>query len=204
MYNKMSGKKDNITFSVAELKKRGRPRKYDTPEEARQMKIKKTIEAQKRRSGGAFNPLPEFKEQVESAENGSLTGGHWTTSMTPHLENELRNYKNIAHHLGSHLKEKGKKDPKDVAGFKHFTKEAEKIEKLLSDVKSGGSFFGNIGNAFKTSWNKPVQSKAEGDALKFFYNDFLPVATTPIKALAPPVGAVASVGFDALRKHQGV
>jgi hypothetical protein len=107
-------------------------------------------------SGEGFNPLPDFKKQVLSAEGGminplsdpvfakeyarikneelSMQGGHWTSQMKPHLNNELRNYNNIIHHLGHHLKEKGKKDPKDVAGFKHFSLEAEKIKKLLARI----------------------------------------------------------------------
>jgi hypothetical protein len=107
-------------------------------------------------SGEGFNPLPDFRQQVTSAEGGminplsdpefakeyariknedlSMQGGHWTSHLKPHLNNELRNYNNIIHHLGSHLAEKGKKDPKDIAGFKHFTLEAEKVKKLLARI----------------------------------------------------------------------
>lgn len=92
----------------------------------------------------------------------------------------------------------------------HFQNLPKPIFYKLKDIieehqlSGGGDFFGNIGKAFKTSWNKPVQSKAEGDALKFFYNDFLPIATTPIKVLAPPVGQISDIGFNKLRQHQNI
>lgn len=183
--------KQNIRLVIEEdepepepaVKKRGRPKKYATAEEARQMKIKKTIEASKRRqakkreekaeakaskkkpkfiiendsddeqTGKGFDPLPDFKDQVASAEGGminplsdpvfaekyfkmkeGMSGGHWTTHMLPHLKSELSNYENIAHHLGQHLGEKGAKDPKDITGFHHFSREAERIKKLLARI----------------------------------------------------------------------
>ena len=80
-----------------------------------------------------------------------------------------------------------------------------KLKKIIDESElTGGSFFGNIANAFKTTWNKPVQSKQEGDALKFFYNDFLPTASKPIQIIAPPVGTASNVLFNKLREHQGV
>lgn len=202
--------KQNIQLIIEEdepepaVKKRGRPKKYETAEEARQMKIKKTIEASKRRQakkreekalkkkpkfiiendseedlfgelmrlggekiekdkqereskkGKGFNPLPEYREQVASAEGGMINplsdpafakeyakikkeqegmmGGHWTTHMLPHLKSELSNYENIAHHLGQHLQEKGAKDPKDITGFHHFSREADRVRKLLARI----------------------------------------------------------------------
>jgi hypothetical protein len=178
-------KKPNINFTIEEIepvKKRGRPRKYATAEEARQMKIKKTIEASKRRqakkreekatkkkpkfiiesdsddeqTGKGFNPLPDFKDQVASAEGGMINplsdpvfakeyarmkkeeegevGGHWTTHLKPHLNKELSNYENIIHHLGQHLHEKGAIDPKDITGFHHFSREADRVKKLLARI----------------------------------------------------------------------
>ena len=136
-------------------RKRGRPKKYETAEEARQMKIKNTIEAQKKRNsklrdekklmkaedkgtkkGRGFDPLPDFKEQVESAESNNpvLLGSHWDSSMMPHLQNELANYQNITHHLGQHLNEAGAKDIKDLTGYRHFSNEADKIKKLLKSL----------------------------------------------------------------------
>jgi hypothetical protein len=210
---KVKKPKQNIQLIIEEdsedekpaVKKRGRPKKYATTEEARQMKIKKTIEASKRRQakkreekaeakaskkkpkliieddgeedlfgelmrlggekiekdkqereskkGKGFNPLPDFKEQVASAEGGMInplsdpafakeyaemkaerTGGHWTPHLKPHLINELSNYENIAHHLGQHLHEKGAKDPKDITGFHHFSREADRVRKLLARI----------------------------------------------------------------------
>lgn len=170
---------------VVAPKKRGRPRKYATAEEARQMKIQKTIEASKRRqakkreekavakankkkpaliieddsdeeTGKGFNPLPDFKQQVLSAEGGMINplsdpafakeyarmkqeeksevGGHWTSHLKPHLEKELSNYQNIIHHLGQHLHEKGAKDPKDITGFHHFSREADRVKNLLARI----------------------------------------------------------------------
>ena len=66
----------------------------------------------------------------------------------------------------------------------------------------GMGFFDNIGNAFTTTWNQPPRSNDERNALKFFYNDFLPTMTAPINIIAPPVGKVADVGFSELRKKQ--
>jgi hypothetical protein len=161
---KVNKKKQNIQLIIEEQepleplepekKKRGRPKKYATKDEARQMKIKNTIEAQKKRTakvraekkenklmkaednatkkGRGFDPLPDFKEQVESVE-GNKTGGHWDSTLLPHLKKELANYQNIVEHLKQHLNEKGAKiDPKDLTGYHHFTKESEKVSKLLA------------------------------------------------------------------------
>jgi len=43
--------KDNISMSIKEIAKRGRPKKYATPEEAKKAKIEKTIESNKRKKG---------------------------------------------------------------------------------------------------------------------------------------------------------
>jgi hypothetical protein len=63
-----------------------------------------------------------------------MEGGHWTPPMASHLEKEMRNYQNIAHHLGQHLAESGSQDPKDQIGYYHFSKEAERIRDLIADI----------------------------------------------------------------------
>jgi hypothetical protein len=55
--------------------------------------------------------------------------------MASHLRKEMRNYQNIAHHLGQHLREAGPKDPKDKLGFIHFSKEAKRIKALIADIR---------------------------------------------------------------------
>jgi uncharacterized Zn-finger protein len=65
---------------------------------------------------------------------GRATGGHWTPPMASHLRKEMRNYQNIARHLGQHLAESGPKDPKDKLGFIHFSKEAKRIRDLIADI----------------------------------------------------------------------
>jgi hypothetical protein len=65
-----------------------------------------------------------------------MEGGHWTSTEVSHLEKEMRNYQNIAHHLGQHLAESGPKDPKDQIGFYHFSKEAERIADLIDQIGS--------------------------------------------------------------------
>ena len=67
---------------------------------------------------------------------GRATGGHWTPPMASHLRKEMRNYQNIAHHLGQHLAESGPKDLKDKLGFIHFSKEAKRISKLIKQIRS--------------------------------------------------------------------
>jgi hypothetical protein len=62
------------------------------------------------------------------------SGGHWTNRMLPHLKKELQNYNKIIHHLGIHLGEKGMKDPKDIVGFHYYTKEADRIRKLMKRI----------------------------------------------------------------------
>ena len=99
------------------------------------------------------------------------------------------------HTIFNLLKEHHQIIPKDIL---------HQINDVVNKLKGSGSFFGNIGRAFNTTWNKPVQSKAEGDALKFFYNDFLPIASIPINTLAPPLGKIGNIGFNKLREHQGV
>jgi hypothetical protein len=63
-----------------------------------------------------------------------MIGGHWTLGEVGHLEKELKNYENIAHHLGQHLSEKGAQDPKDKIGFVHFSREADRIRELISSI----------------------------------------------------------------------
>jgi hypothetical protein len=71
----------------------------------------------------------------EILEGEGLVGGHWTLGEVGHLKRELKNYENIAHHLGQHLSEKGAKDPKDSMGFAHFSREAERIKRLIADIR---------------------------------------------------------------------
>jgi hypothetical protein len=63
-------------------------------------------------------------------------GGHWTSTEVSHLEKEMRNYQNIAHHLGQHLAESGSQDPKDQIGYYHFSKEANRIKQLIAEIRS--------------------------------------------------------------------
>ena len=75
--------------------------------------------------GGAYSDDEGLKRMI---------GGHWTEQMKPYLERELRNYKNIVHHLGQHLSESGPKDPKDAMGYSHFGNEMRRVQKLLSTI----------------------------------------------------------------------
>jgi hypothetical protein len=61
-------------------------------------------------------------------------GGCGTSIGVSHLEKEMRNYQNIAHHLGQHLAESGSQDPKDQIGYYHFSKEANRIKQLIADI----------------------------------------------------------------------
>lgn len=65
-----------------------------------------------------------------------MEGGHWTATEVSHLEKEMRNYQNIAHHLGQHLAESGSQDPKDQIGFYHFSKEAKRVADLIDQIGS--------------------------------------------------------------------
>ena len=90
-------------------------------------------------NGNAWVPIPQLPpaELVgdEILEGEGLVGGHWTLGEVGHLKRELKNYENIAHHLGQHLSEKGAKDPKDSMGFAHFSREAERIKRLIADIR---------------------------------------------------------------------
>ena len=131
---------------------------------------------------------------------------------------EFKNYDKIQEHLGQHLNDlKEAIDPKDLRDYIHFTKEKARLKSKLvgglvrmiggemssdsdsesdSDMEGGGDFFGNIGKAIKTSWDRPVQSKAERDVLDFTLNTAQPALLAPLNILAPPVGKLG----DAQRK----
>ena len=89
-------------------------------------------------NGNAWVPVPQLPpaglEDDEILEGEGLKGGHWTLGEVGHLKRELKNYENIAHHLGQHLSEKGAKDPKDSMGFSHFSREAERIKRLIAKI----------------------------------------------------------------------
>lgn len=89
-------------------------------------------------NGNAWVPVPQLPPAVleddEILEGEGLKGGHWTLGEVGHLKRELKNYENIAHHLGQHLSEKGAKDPKDSMGFSHFSREAERIKRLIAKI----------------------------------------------------------------------
>lgn len=112
----------------------------------------------------------------------------------------FKNYGKIQSHLAEHLGDLREPiDPKDLRDFIYFTRERDRLKHKLV---GGRSFFDKIGDAFKTTWNQKPQSKAETDALKFFYNDFLPVASAPINIIAPPVGKISNTWFNELKDHQ--
>ena len=75
-----------------------------------------------------------------------------------------------------------------------------------SDMEGGESlgFLGNIGRALKTSWNRPVQSKAEKNALNAVLNYIEPVAIAPLQVLAPPVGQLAEAQRKLMKSKAGV
>jgi hypothetical protein len=92
-------------------------------------------------NGNAWIPMPQLPpaelegdEILEGEGLKRMIGGHWTRQMKPYLERELRNYKNIVHHLGQHLSESGPKDPKDAMGYSHFGNEMRRVQKLLSTI----------------------------------------------------------------------
>ena len=141
--------------------------------------------------------------------------------FNPDALKEFKNYGKIQDHLGQHLNDlKEAIDPKDLRDYLHFTKEKARLKSKLvgglvrmiggelecsdsdsgsdsdSDMEGGGDFFGNIGNAFKASWNRQPQSKAERDVLDFTLNHAEPALLAPLNVLAPPV---AKIG-DAQRK----
>jgi len=112
----------------------------------------------------------------------------------------FKNYGKIQSHLAEHLDDlKEPIDPKDLRDFIYFTRERDRLKHKLV---GGRGFFDKIGDAFKTTWNQKPQSKSESDALKFFYNDFLPVASAPINIIAPPVGKASDIWFNELKQHQ--
>ena len=121
----------------------------------------------------------------------------------------FKDYADMVNHLVGHITNpRDELDPRDYKQAVHLI---NRIQTLRGGValyphanpygKHGGSFFGNIGNAFSKTWNQKPTSQ-ERDVLDAFYNGFLPVATLPIKALAPPVGVVADKAFNALKQHQ--
>jgi hypothetical protein len=56
--------KENITMVVEEKKKRGRPKKYSTPEEARKAKIANTIKGAKKRKGDGIKEIRQLKNRT--------------------------------------------------------------------------------------------------------------------------------------------
>lgn len=115
------------------------------------------------------------------------------------LRRVFHNYGKIKDHLGKHLSDlKEPVDPKDVRDYVYFTKEQAR----LKDKLVGKGFFDNIGNAFKSTFNAPPKSSAERGALNFFYNDFLPTASLPVKAIAPPLGMLSDKVFSGLKEQQ--
>lgn len=114
------------------------------------------------------------------------------------LRRVFHNYGKIKDHLGKHLSDlKEPVDPKDVRDYVYFTKEQAR----LKDKLVGKGFFDNIGNAFKSTFNAPPKSQGERDALKFFYNDFLPIASAPVNIIAPPVGMLSDKVFSGLKEQ---
>ena len=82
-----------------------------------------------------IRPPPEPPQNLKQGPKGRKTykGGCETFPIADHLEKEMRNYLNIAQHLGQHLSEPGPKDPKDKLGYIHFSKEAKRIKDLIAD-----------------------------------------------------------------------
>lgn len=142
---------------------------------------------------------------------------------------EFKNYGKITDHLGMHLNDlKEAIDPKDLRDYLHFTKEKARLKSKLvgglvrmiggelecsdsdsgsdsdSDMEGGGDFFGNIGKAFKASWDRPVQSKAERDVLDFTLNTAQPALLAPLNILAPPVGKLGDAQRQLLKSKYNV
>jgi hypothetical protein len=142
---------------------------------------------------------------------------------------EFKNYGKIQDHLSHHLNDlKEAIDPKDLRDYLHFTKEKARLKSKLvgglvrmiggelecsdsdtgsdsdSDMEGGGDFFGNIGNAFKASWNRQPQSKAERDVLDFTLNHAEPALLAPLNVLAPPVAKIGDAQRKLLKSQYNV
>lgn len=141
---------------------------------------------------------------------------------------EFNNYGKIQDHLGQHLNDlKEAIDPKDLRDYIYFTREKARLKSKLvgglvrmigggdssdsdsgsdsdSDMEGGGDFFGNIGNAFKASWNRQPQSKAERDVLDFTLNHAEPALLAPLNVLAPPVAKIGDAQRKLLKSQYNV
>lgn len=159
-------------------------------------------------------------------EEGEIYEGR---GLNPDDLKEFKNYGKIQEHLSHHLNDlKEAIDPKDLRDYLHFTKEKARLKSKLvgglvrmiggelecsdsdsgsdsdSDMEGGGDFFGNIGKAFKASWDRPVQSKAERDVLDFTLNKAQPALLAPLNILAPPVGKIGDAQRQLLKSKYNV
>lgn len=137
---------------------------------------------------------------------------------------EFKNYGKITDHLAQHLNDlKEAVDPKDLRDYLHFTREKARLKSKLvgglvrmiggemsdsdseSDMEGGaGTILGNIGRALKTSWNRPVQSKAERQYLDAVLNYAEPAVLAPLSIVAPPIGKIGEAQRQLMKSKAGV
>jgi len=165
------------------------------------------------------------RQRMADLEEGEIYEGK---GFNPDDLKEFKNYVKTTDHLSHHLDDlKETLDPKDVRDYIHFTKEKARLKSKLvgglvrmiggemtdsesdsdsdSDMEGGaGTILGNIGRALKTSWNRPVQSKAERQYLNAVLNYAEPAVLAPLNILAPPVGKIGEAQRQLMKSKAGV
>jgi hypothetical protein len=95
---------------------------------------------------------------------------------------------------------------REMRGMKKGSEEAKermrKIREMRGMKKGSGDFFGNIGKAFTTSWNKPPATKAEQDLANAINRNLIASAPSAFGRINPELGEIMSIPLDPYLKER--
>ena len=142
---------ENITMEVNEIRKRGRPKKYATAEEARKAKIANTIASAKRRKGKGIKEIRQLKNRtgLENLQNRlnpedieELLSGVFNTNE-PHSNKTLKELKKLLreqHDKGNYDNEKEPNksiyDELEKRGYGLFSGVIKKVKGAVKSVSN--------------------------------------------------------------------